>query len=366
MDESKILAYALSLINKRKYTENSEGDITVAMRARTLRDALKGDSGGFYTKLKRIARNMTGRTIGIEDPANKAFCFVSLINKTEYEGGVFTIEFSRYIQHYLKDFSGPYTWLQLLELLSYDSIYSFRIAEVLRSRLYSPKNGPKKTEWVIEFGVAELKFLLGIANSEITAVRNILNNSKTPDYDRALQASPEKMYAQFSDMRRKCLEPSVREINEKSNMEVAYDCVRAGHGGKVRAVRFFVRLRDGDVEFQGQGGAKKLSENEKDRFLDGILELMPGIRFGEARAIAEASGYDFSVVEEKHAIMRTQSVNNPVGWMLEAINKDYKAPAPGKKRATPGRQRKHPYVDENGNPCTYDDLVRILMDGDAE
>lgn len=44
----------------------------------------------------------------------------------------------------------------------------------------------------IPFLLSELKLQIGVVNSNLDKVRNILNKSKNPDYDYAVEASPEK------------------------------------------------------------------------------------------------------------------------------------------------------------------------------
>ena len=106
LTENKILAYAFSRIKLRDYTEDKEGAITVKLRARELRDIFEANNdGGFYARLKSVARLMAGRVIGIEDPENHEFGFVSFIEKCLYVKGEMIIEFSKYMKSYLINFT---------------------------------------------------------------------------------------------------------------------------------------------------------------------------------------------------------------------------------------------------------------------
>lgn len=354
LTENKILAYAFSRIKLRDYTEDKEGAITVKLRARELRDIFEANNdGGFYARLKSVARLMAGRVIGIEDPENHEFGFVSFIEKCLYVKGEMIIEFSKYMKSYLINFTSPYSKLWLDEMIKYDSVYSFRLAEMLHSEAYTPAGMKKRTSWQVEYNLAELKFKLGVANGELSAVKNILNNSNSPDYEKALEVCSEKKYDKFCDLKKRCIVPAVEELNNKSDLDISYELKTGGKGGKVYSIIFYMRLKD---DSNGKAVEEPLAEIDKDDVLERIMDLMQ-IKLKDARNIAEAAAYDFTKIEEKYEIAAGQEIDNIVGWMIAAIKNDYQQPV--RKKKITSKPEVAAYTDEDGREYTYAELATV-------
>ena len=98
-----------------------------------------------------------------------------------------------------------------------------------------------------------------------------------------------------------------KEINEKrdkTEMEVSYKPKKSGQGGKVYGVDFYIRLcksiqdeSNQTVNFDGS----ELSEDDKLNFYDEIRDMIEdGIKSKDARAIAEASGFNMDIIKEKY------------------------------------------------------------------
>ncbi len=303
---------------------------------------------------------MAGRVIGIEDPEKKVFRYIALIGMCEYEDGEFRIEFSKYLKNYLINFTSPYTKLQLQEMLMYDSVYSFRLAELLHMEAYTPKNAPKRTSWQINYGIAELKFKLGVANAELSAVKNILNDSMIPDYEKALESSPEKLYNQFRDFKKRCIIPAVEEVNSKSDIHVEYELQKQGVGGKVKSIVFYITLKEEKSKQKAADIKEKVKDDifDLDDFLDDVLSVIPDIKIKDARKIAETAGYDIELIKEKYNMTAGKKIDNIVGWMIEAIKNDYKSCERNRKKASETEEY-YPYVDKDGKGYSYAELLKL-------
>ena len=75
-----------------------------------------------------------------------------------------------------------------------------------------------------------------------------------------------------------------------------------------------------------------------------------GIKSKDARAIAEASGFNMDIIKEKYTMAVKQNVDNIVGWLIAAIKNDYKDVQSGKNgRSSSGfngfEQRSYDYEE---------------------
>lgn len=335
--ENKVMAVSLNKIKDAE--EDKEGTLIVRLKASELKKLLDSKSGSFYSQLDKVGSSMTGRVIGMSDPETERFHYMSVINNAHYENGVLTLEYNKNLNKYLKNIKQNFTKLNLETMLEFKSVYSFRLYELLKSRAYYPKGVNRRDNtFVVSFDLAELKLDLGVINAELDKVRKILNEAQRPNYEEALEASPEKVFTTWFEFRRNCIDVAVKEINEKrdkTEMEVSYKPKKSGQGGKVYGVDFYIRLcksiqdeSNQTVNFDGS----ELSEDDKLNFYDEIRDMIEGgIKSKDARAIAEASGFNMDIIREKYTMAVKQNVDNIVGWLIAAIKNDYKDVQSGKK-----------------------------------
>lgn len=351
--ENKVMAVSLNKIKDAQ--EDKEGTLIVRLKASELKKLLDSKSGSFYSQLEKVGSSMTGRVIGMSDPETERFHYMSVINNAHYENGELTLEYNKNLNKYLKNIKQNFTKLNLETMLDFKSVYSFRLYELLKSRAYYPKGVNGDNTFVISYDLAELKLDLGVINAELDKVRKILNDSQTPNYEEALEASPEKVFTTWFEFRRNCIDVAVKEINDKrdkTEMVVDYKPKKSGQGGKVYGVDFYIKLCKSINQGTSQavnGDNAELSEDDKLNFYDEIRDLIEeGIKSKDARAIAEASGFNMDLIREKYTIAVKQDVDNIVGWLIAAIKNDYKDTAPGKKGKQGSRfndfeQRKYDY-----------------------
>ncbi|MCR5232606.1 MAG: replication initiation protein [Lachnospiraceae bacterium] len=326
--ENKVMAISLNKIKDAE--EDKEGTLIVRLKASELKKLLDSKSGSFYSQLDKVGSSMTGRVIGMSDPENERFHYMSVINNAHYENGVLTLEYNKNLNGYLKNIKQNFTKLNLETMLDFKSVYSFRLYELLKSRAYYPKGVNRKdNSFRVTYDLAELKLDLGVINAELANVKKILNDSAKPNYEAALEAAPEKVFTTWFEFRRNCIDVAVKEINSKKDrteMFVSYEPRKSGQGGKVYAVDFYIQLYKNNMKDdpETQVKAEDLTEDEKLNFYDEIRDLMGSqIKSKDAKAIAEAASYDMGIIKEKYGIAIKQEVENIVGFMISAIRNDY-------------------------------------------
>ena len=352
--ENKVMAISLNKIKDAE--EDKEGTLIVRLKASELKKLLDSKSGSFYTQLDKIGSSMTGRVIGMSDPENERFHYMSVINNAHYENGILTLEYNKNLNGYLKNIKQNFTKLNLETMLDFKSVYSFRLYELLKSRAYYPKGVTRKDNtFVVTYDLAELKLDLGVINAELANVQKILNNTSRPDYEAALEASPEKVFTTWFEFRRNCIDVAVKEINEKrdrTEMEVEYKPRKSGQGGKVYGVDFFIKLckAGANSDEAASRSAKDLTDDEKLNFYDEVRDIMDcTIKSKDAKAIAEAAGFDIETIKSKYEIAKHQDPDNMVGFMIQAIKDDYTVtPSSGKNKKKSDfnsfNQRKYDYA----------------------
>jgi plasmid replication initiation protein len=272
---------------------------------------------------------MTGKSIGMSSEDNHTFRYVAVVISAECRNGVFTIEYNHALRNMLLQLRRNYSRLNLSIMLKFTSNYSFRLYELLKSKCYHSwdDQSPEQT-FRIRFSLSELKLELGIVNADLDRVKRVLNNQENPDFDRAVEISPEKMLTNWSDFKRKALDRAVNEINDISDMRVTYDTIKRGQGGKVYGVDFTVTILDTKKKEKVE-----LSEDQKIELLFEIRDLL-GDAFSvkDIRSIAEAADYDMMKIQKAADLYHQEKdIENPTGWMIGAIRGGYeKAPAAGK------------------------------------
>ena len=329
--ENKIMAISLAKIQKKEYMEDKNGRIVCSMSAGELRDLINANAGSFYAQLEPVAMNMAARTIGFSDPDKNGgvFDYISVIDRAKYENGMFTIFYNVDVKEYLSDFKANFTILELPTMLRFKNVYSFRLYELLSSRVYYKKGIPKEQRtriFKIDFNLSELKLDMGVVNAELDDVRKELNNKKSPDYDRAVEKSPEKKFSTWYDFKRYVLDIAVKEINLKTDMKISYVPLKSGRGAKVRGVEFIVDLtgRESGTPEKYLDQESAISEDEK---LDVIVQakmLLKDFSTKDVRVICEKSGYDAERIRKAYQLLcRQSSVANAAGWMIACLQSGY-------------------------------------------
>ena len=256
--EQKLFNIVLSRLQHRQFEDEGEiGGLVCTLKASELKNMLGVTGGSFYTQLKTAAASMTSTTIGYVNDEIEAFKYMSVITSAEYKKGLFTVKFNYELKKYLIN-EAPFTVLDLPIILSYRSVYSLRLHEILLSKCYKKKRpgvshytkrDSTEGKFKIDIGISELKLSLGVVNADSKAVKAILVDSAYPDYDKAVERASEKSFKDWYEFRRGVIDVAVKEINEVDNgTYVTYEANKAGQGGKVYSITFFVELGNKNVD----------------------------------------------------------------------------------------------------------------------
>lgn len=337
--ENKLLAIGLMNV------QNDNGRLVSKLPASYLRSLLcKGKkNGSFYDQLFNTALRMTDRKVVMQD--EEGFDIFHLTPRARYskKESIFYIYWEDSLRDYIHDIKKNFTILNLSVLVSFDSVFSYRLYELLKSKAYYPK-GEYRDDYVFHYklGLAELKLDLGAVDSSSDKVQKILipagRQKSTPDYERAVEIAEEKKFNDWYNFRRSVLDVAVKEINKKTDLYIEYEPEKSGRGGKVVAVNFVIydmEKRKKQVEKDNKKEQKKLSENDKIEFIYEIMDIFSiKLKPKDLRMIAEAAEYDKEKIEKANQVFESYhgEIENVVGFIISAIKDGYEASEKKKKK----------------------------------
>ena len=203
--EQKCVLYAISRI---KPTDNAFVEYTFNLREYYDICGLADES---YTELKGILKGLRDRSwwVEIDDKGTESAVSWFTTVRTNKRSGKVTIKFHEDMMPFLLELAKQaqlgefYTGYKLQYVLPMSSQFSPRLYELLKS--YQKNN----REWF--FDIDDLKRVLDCQN-----------------------------YKNFNDFKKRALDPAVEEINQYTDLNVAFDTVREGRGGKVTRVIFYM------------------------------------------------------------------------------------------------------------------------------
>lgn len=195
----------------------------------------KQDNHGLYNRLKTAAQNMTtGYSFFMEKDGN--FGSYALIKSCVYEDGVFEIRFNDDLKDsgMLGKLKTNYTAYPLANVLNFESPYSFRIYEIIRSYAWKCRDDSPA---VARYDIDELKCMIGIVDVNDPDVRKYIQQR---NWSEAVKAAKYKTYERWDNFKKKVLDKAMIEIKEKSDYFFDYKLER-GRGGKYQTIIFIIQ-----------------------------------------------------------------------------------------------------------------------------
>lgn len=351
--ENKLLAAALANI-QQTYVD-TDGSIVSEMTPTEIKRLLGTDNDtNIYKKLDSVASQMTGRTVGMKNPENNSFSYVAIIIDSTYKDGVFRIRFNSLLKELLVTIQKNYTLLSLPVMMSFKSVYSFRLYELVRSESFFGNHAvqfsiPTGT-YTVYIGLSELRLELGLVNANEDKVKKLLNGKKFPDYDKAVEIAMEKHFEKWSDFKKKVLDVAVPEINAKTDIRLEYVPRRSGLGGKTVGVEFKIQYKvedentlnnalSAEVEDKNTYDGEIISGVEDKNTYDAVLVAQVIDLIDEKLSSADignllkAAGNDIDKIRKAYGLAKKQgNIKNLTGWLLSAIQNGYEEPVSMKKK----------------------------------
>ncbi len=375
LNANKVMYATLLRVQNQQYEVDLETqEIVVSLPSAELARMIGTKaSGALYKSLDRIAKQLTNTTMGVNNEEERFFEYIALITRAKYENGIFSISFNPRLKGMILDLKSNFTVLPKKLMMSFKSVYSYRMYELLRQRAYYPKtyHGSKNGIFQVDFDIYELRLLLGVVNSNLDAVERILQDSNPPDYKRACEASPEKVYEEWSDFKKNVIDRAVKEINENilSEIEVKYKPLKKIHA-EVYGVSFHIYLKEyyqkveedsvpSTVDKEGHL-KKNLTPVELFMIQSETADLFRkyGLPPQDILSICDVAGYDIESIRRISGILEETngSIDNVTAWIIAGLKKGYSEPVSKKKQAM-----NNPFNQFEQREIDFDELERRLL-----
>lgn len=200
MREQKIILYLISKIEK------NDDDLKlyrISVKHFNEMMGLKGSPK--YSEIREITTELLKKVLEVKQGKTiYSFHWLSLVAYNEQEGTI-DMRFDPILKPYLLDLKRDFTKLNLKHILLLKSGNSIRIYELLKQYLSIRERTIK---------IPDLKLFLGL---------------------------DENGYHMYSDFKRKVIVPSMKEINEKT--DISFDFKEIKEGRKVVSLRFFIQSK---------------------------------------------------------------------------------------------------------------------------
>jgi plasmid replication initiation protein len=255
-----------------------------------------------YADMEGVTRSLRNREIGIRN--GQSFFYTGWLSSVEYKHGSGYVElcFDPKLKPYLLQLKDHFTQYKLASVLHFKSIYAIRLYEMLKKEAYRAKRQEKSN----------------VKKFEIQYSYELIRESFGVD---------KKEYAKFNDFKRKTIEPAVREVTDKTDLNI-FEIKYLKTGRKVSDIKFVVLVRSPD-EAEARVIQGKLAEipKEKPDIHPAVQALIDrGFAFETAQSLFKKHGVKriernlaYLLAEEKAG----KDIHNKAGYLAKALEEDW-------------------------------------------
>ncbi len=331
--ENQLMAIALTRIEVNPKDEKSP--IVAKLYPGELK-RLIGDPSNIYKTLKKVSKTMTGHTMFLEDGKGNFSAF-AVVTNADYKNGEFIVEFNNRLRPHVLGLTSNFSTFEIGIMSGFSKNSSFRLYELLRSQIYRSKKEVNGGRVDVEYNISELRFMIGLANSDDPAVKNKMSymNGNDIDWDLLYEClnKKDRKYEVWGDFARYVLKPAQKELKEKSNIRFEYQGI-SKKGRATTHVLFHVYPNKPTNAKEINEKEEFLEEkNRKDRqmilprdlveFRD-LYETYVGqnsITPEDIDLLIQKSGYNKELVERAFQdAAKQEEIYNYMGWLLAYIS----------------------------------------------
>lgn len=267
--ENKIINLAIGKLQQLKITDSSS--LTINLTSAEIKRVFKSKNN-VYRSLKNAAKTMAGDIVLLENGKGN-FLLFPIIQKAAYINGTLTIRFNEELRPFISGFDSRYTPLEIAVSSMATSNSALKFYELFEKELYAsnPKYSKADNCVIIDYGVSELKFMLGFCDMAHPSVKAAYKEGNY-DYDALYESLPDyaKMYPTYSDFVKRCVLPAQKELDEISNLRFEFEGIRT-EGNKMGKIRFYIYANTknkGRLEQRAKLFANAAGANEFDNVID--------------------------------------------------------------------------------------------------
>ncbi len=365
-------------IQQAQYDE-STNQLVTTLYGTDLRKIFGTRSGSFYDHLKELvepvkdkASLLDWRIIYTNDDT-KELEALNVVTDCKFKDGIFEMRFNGKITKEIYQLKENYTQFSLEETIPLRSIYSYRLYEILKSEFDKQnylahkrgENLDNSEPYILMINIVDLKLKLGIIDpNENREIINALKKSNV-DYDYinklSLEASKKTSvtakYNDFSSFRRNTIDVAKKELDEKTSISFEYEPIKAGKGGKVSSVRFYIYSKKTSKVVNNK--IKAITAEEKEEIIDQMIDIIDEkLKVKDLKAIAEAASYDIKKIVKAYKALKhvNGGVDNVTGFMITAIKDGYETPVKSERVVN------NSFNDFEQNDYDFDELEKQIID----
>ena len=303
VDEQKIIRILVSQINRE------DGDFRdYEFHVRQLAELLGMEHKDPYGVLREITKKLISKVLEFHNPETNTFLQVAWLASAKYKKGEGTVSMSFHpsLKPLLLHIKSYFTKYELSQILHFKGQYAIRFFELRKSFLGRGKNE-------VFFSLKELWELFKLEKNE---------------------------YKQFSDFKKRVLEPARLELLEKTGKSFSWEAVKRGRGGKIAGIRI---VFDGESEKEVVGFFENVVKTETKRIgKEPVLvteteselikkEQSEGakllLKCGISAKVAEelATQKELPYLQEKVALanLHPDYIKNKAGFIVKAIQENW-------------------------------------------
>ena len=282
-----------------------------------------------YTEIPKITKELMKKILEIQE--GNTLLQVAWLSSARYEkgSGMVTLKFSPDLKPYMLQLKKNFTQYQLANILSMKSKYSPRIYEILKCNEF-------RKQAYIEIEINDLRKLI-----------------KT-----------DIVYPKYNDFKRFVLERTKKELKKVSDISFDFEEIKTGR--KVTSLKFYINtnktknkaIEEACVTLEG-----KYTNEEEKHFIELINEVKSifeeEISGMQAKSILDIAKGDLNIIKEKYEIAKvTPGIKGIVGWMCDAIKRDY--------QQLKGKAKNGSFNDYEQRSYDFDELERKLLGWDKK
>lgn len=286
-----------------------------------------------YTEIPKITKELMKKVLELHE--GDTLIQTAWLSSAIYKKGTGSVEltFSPYLKPYMLKLNTMFTQYKLGNILSMKSKYSPRIYEILKCNEFKKQ---------------------GNIEIEIEGLRKLLK--------------ADEIYPLYADFKRKIIIQTQKELKKISDITFEFEEIKTGR--KVTGLKFYIKTNKpkvsskplltpnyADNEVCATTEYKSTIEEEK-RSTGPINEIKAmfeeDITGLQAKSILDASKGDLNIIKEKYKYAATvPKIDNIVGWIIDAIKRDYQPPK--------GKIKTSVFNDYEQRTYDFDDLEKKLL-----
>ena len=254
-----------------------------------------------YRELDSVTDKLMARFIKMKNDDTEEFDKFHLIKTAKLRNGILIMK----IDEDMKDFYLKLNWYtkyQLKNIMQFKSTYSFRIYELL-----------KQYEGI---------------GSRLITIENL----------RIGLDIEKEQYPKYSNLKQKVINVALNEINTKTDIVFDYEEIKTGR--KVTSIKFHIKANKANNIAIDEVCATKVSKSHSEvkKYSTEDIKAVQSIfkekiTVDQANSVLTTAKGSLEIIKEKYILPRKIDVGNIVGWVIDAIKGNYKAPK-GKNNAT--------------------------------